>query len=408
MPLPFPPRPEPMPPKASGAPITTPPEPSPTSPPPAPVRPQPPILTFPRPSAAPVITMPPQRPSLTFLRPAAPMSPQMPSPASARHSTATPLSLPFSQSYVFTPSQRGPLTLPPTPGSVLPVPPGLTLPPLRLEAAETSLTTLPTPPALNLPTSSSVTKDSTGRKRRASEQEAEESDSDTEPSGHKRKKANGLPRTNENGGTSAGRKSFEYSEQELAERAARKKLRTRWQTGCSETDRARALNIALGKIGGGRQYSWLNQTPATSAQTMDMARARDLNTHAGVIARELGISAEEIVDPPSPSPPPVRAKPKAKPRPTPRPVSSLKGPASAGYCVTTWQRGGERLGHVAAAANAGGTAANAGASATNRVATDASAFINAGGVANPGADGRADDDGEEDDDDDDLIRLMID
>ncbi|RYP92088.1 hypothetical protein DL770_001749 [Monosporascus sp. CRB-9-2] len=406
MPLTFPPRPEPMPPKASGAPITPPPKPSPTSPPLAAVTPPQPILTFPRTSAAPVMTTPPQRPSLTFPRSAAPISPHIPSPASTQHSTATPLSLSFSQPPVFTSPQRGTLALPPPPGSVLPVPLGLTLPPLRLETAEASLATLPTPPASNPPTSSSVVKGSIGRKRRASEQEVEESESETEPSGHKGKKVNGGPRTNENGGTSAGRKSFEYSEQELAERAARKRLRTRWQTGCSETDRARALSVALGKIGGGRQYSWLNQTPATPAQTMGMARAQELNIHAGVIARELGISAEEVVDPPSPSsPPPVRPKPKAKPRPTPHPVSGLNDPASAGHYVTDWQRGGERLGHAAAAANAGGTAANAGAAATNGDATDTSAVTNAGGAVNPGDDGHADDDGEEDDYD--LVRLMM-
>ncbi|RYP54270.1 hypothetical protein DL768_000844 [Monosporascus sp. mg162] len=407
MPLAFPPRPEPMPPKASGVPITPPPRPSPTSPPPVSVTPQQHILTFPRPSATPVMTRPPQRPSLMFPRPAAPMSPHMPSPASARHSTAKPLSLPLSQPPIFAPHQRGTLTLPPLPGSVLPVPPGLTLPPLRLDAAEASLAVLPAPPASNPPTSSSVAKGNTGRKRKANEQEAEESESEAKPSRHKGKKVNGRPRTNENGGTSVGRKSFEYSEQERAERAARKRLRTRWQTGCSETDRARALNVALGKIGGGRQYSWLNQTSAAPAQTMGMTRARELNIHAGVIAQELGISAEEVVNPPSPSPPPlVRRKPKAKPRPTPRPVGGLKGPASAGHCVFNRQRRGERLRHMAAAANARGTAANAGAAATNWGATDASAVTNAEGAVNPGDDGRADDD-EEEGDDDDEIRLMM-
>ncbi|RYO88252.1 hypothetical protein DL766_006268 [Monosporascus sp. MC13-8B] len=405
MPLAFPPRPEPVPPKASGAPVTPPPKPSPISPPPAAVTPQQPTLAFPRPSAPPVMITPPQRPSLTFPRPAAPMSRQMPSPASVRHSAARPLSLLFSQSPVFAPPQRGTLTLPPPPGSVLPVPPGLTLPPLPQGTAEASLATLPTPPASSPPTSSLVAEGSTGRKRRASEQEAEGSEPETEPSGHKRKKVDRRPRRNENVWVTSGRKSFEYSEQELAERAARKRLRTRWQTGCSETDRARALNVALGKIGGGRQYSWLNQTPATPAQTTGVARTREPNIHADVIARELGISPEEVVDLSLPSPsPPVRSAPKAKPRPPPRPISGLKGPASASHFVTKWQRGGERLGHVAAAANAGGTAVNAGgAAATNGDATDAGAVTNTGDAVDPGNNGRAGDDGEEKYNDNDLI-----
>ncbi|RYP75314.1 hypothetical protein DL771_002410 [Monosporascus sp. 5C6A] len=322
------------------------------------------------------------------------MSPYIPSLASARHSTATPLSLPLSQPRVFTPPQRGTLTLPPPPGSVLPVPPGLTLPPLRLETAETSLATLPTPLVSNPPTNSSVAKGSAGRKRRASGQDAEESESETEPSGHKGKKVSRRPVANENRGTSAGRKSFEYSEQELAERAVRKRLRTRWQTGCSEMDRARALNVALGKIRGGRQYSWLNQTPTTPAQTMGMARARELNIHADVVARELGISADEVVDPPSPPPPPaVRSKPNA--RPTPRPVSGLKGPASAGNCVTNWRRDGERLGHAAAAGNSG-------------VAATTGAVANTGYAGNAVNIANATDGDDENDEDNELIRAMTD
>ncbi|RYP19645.1 hypothetical protein DL765_003238 [Monosporascus sp. GIB2] len=384
MPLAFPSRPEPMPPKASGAPVTPPPKPPLLSPPPATVAPPQPTLTFPRPSAPSVMATPPQGPSLTFPRPAAPMSSQMPSPASAQHSTTRPLSLPFSQPPVFACPQRGTLTLPPPPGSVLPMPPGLTLPPLRLETAKASLAKLPTPPASSPPTSSSVAEGSTGRKRRASEQEAEGSESGTEPSGHKGKKVNRRPRTNENVGATSGRKSFEYSDQELAERAARKRLRTRWQTGCSEIDRARALNVALGKIRGGRQYSWLNQTPATPAQTTGVARTREPNIHADVIARELGISAEEVVDSPWP---PVRSTPKAKPRPPPRPTTDLKGPASVNHCATNWQRCGGRLGHVTAAANAGGTADNVGAAATNGGATDAGAVTNAGDAVSSGDDG---------------------
>ncbi|RYP38584.1 hypothetical protein DL767_002520 [Monosporascus sp. MG133] len=471
MPLPFPPRPELTLPKASGAPTTpskklalTFPRPSATTPP------QQTSLNFPPPSLVPVVITPPQGPSLMFPRPVAPVSPQRPSPDSARRPTVGTPSLLLPPPLASIPPRPGTLTLLPPPGSILPMPPGLTLPPLRLEPTNDSRIS-PLAPSTNSPEANG----SIRRKRKASEQEEAEEEPEIQASGSKGTR---WPRTVPNDGNSAGRKSFEFSEKELAERAARKRLRTRWQTGCSEQDRARALNVALGKIGGARQYSWLNQvsscgllvipgnkdgsiftsrsspreppyrfpldrggleassftlnqsdlsspfavpyriqcanhgireqTPLTPAQTMGATRARELNIHAGVIARELGISAEEVVDPPSPpQPPPVGPKPKAKSRPTPRPISGLKGPASAGHCAINWRRGGERLGHAAAGAGSGGAVAtgaagNYGGAATTGVAANTGDAGSVVDVAN------ARDDGDENDGDNELIRASTD
>ncbi|RYP53960.1 hypothetical protein DL769_010428 [Monosporascus sp. CRB-8-3] len=318
------------------------------------------------------------------------MTPRGPSPTSAGRITTAPPALRFPQPLAST-TQRATLTLPPPPGYVLPVPPGLTLPPPQLEAEHGSLFHPRT-----LSTTSPSANGTTRRKRMADEQEAdEESELEHEGSRPKGRKDNKRSRKSGNDGGNAGRKSFEYSEQELAERAARKRLRTRWRTGCSEQDKVRAINVALGKIGGARRYSWLNQTPSTPAQTMDVAHARDFNIHAGVIARELGISAEEVVDPPSPPPPsPVQPKPRAKPMPAPPPpISCLRGPASAGHCGANWQRGGERLGNVAAAANAGEAGAT-GAITTTGVAANATNAPSTG------------DDGDESGADDELMKLM--
>ncbi|KAI0154455.1 hypothetical protein GGR57DRAFT_512381 [Xylariaceae sp. FL1272] len=81
----------------------------------------------------------------------------------------------------------------------------------------------------------------------------------------------------------------EYTEEERAQRAARKRARTCWVTGASEEAKERAVRLALNQVSGGRKYSWLNQQPETPAQSLGTSRALELGITRGKIAKDLQI-----------------------------------------------------------------------------------------------------------------------
>ncbi|CAJ2510732.1 Uu.00g063570.m01.CDS01 [Anthostomella pinea] len=79
-------------------------------------------------------------------------------------------------------------------------------------------------------------------------------------------------------------------EEAKSERAARKRLRTGWRSGASESEKQRAIRLALNtQLPGGRKYSWLNQKPESVAETLGPEKARELGITTGKIAQELGI-----------------------------------------------------------------------------------------------------------------------
>ncbi|KAI1412415.1 hypothetical protein F5Y13DRAFT_190411 [Hypoxylon sp. FL1857] len=78
------------------------------------------------------------------------------------------------------------------------------------------------------------------------------------------------------------------SDEELAKRAERKRIRTSYRTDATDKQKNKALRVAFDKIPG-KKYSWMNQEKMTPAKTMGKEMAEACEISNGPIAKELGI-----------------------------------------------------------------------------------------------------------------------